>query len=206
MPAMTNRTAGAAYAAVLPTHKPPRRLPGVEGVWFFVFADMVVFAIMFGCFMVDRHKAPALFEASRQALSQTHGGINTLLLLTSSMLVVLAIDALKHGRPRWASRCFALALLCGLAFMGSKAYEYAVKFDAGISMLTNPFFMYYFIMTGLHLVHVTAGNIVLAVLCRKSRDPSAADANLAVYEAGGTYWHMVDLLWVCIFPLFYLVR
>lgn len=183
-----------------------RRLPGVEGVWFFVFADMLVFAVMFGCFMVDRQKDLALFEASRQLLSLTHGGINTLILLTSSMLVVLAIDALKYGRPRWAPGLFGLALLCGLAFMVSKVFEYAAKFDAGISLLTNPFFMYYFIMTGLHLVHVTAGNVVLAVFCQKSRAASAEGVELTVYEAGATYWHMVDLLWVCIFPLFYLVR
>ena len=183
-----------------------RRLPGVEGVWFFVFADMVVFAIMFGCFMADRAKAPELFEASRQALSQTHGGINTLLLLTSSMFVVLAIDAVKAGRTHWVTRCFGLALLCGLAFMGSKVYEYSLKFDAGISLLTNPFYMYYFIMTGLHLIHVTAGNIVLAVFCHKSRATTGDGLSLNVYEAGATYWHMVDLLWVCIFPLFYLVR
>lgn len=185
---------------------PTRRLPGVEGVWFFVFADMVVFAIMFGCFMADRAKEPALFEASRQALSQTHGGINTLLLLTSSMFVVLAIDAVKAGRTQWVTRCFGLALFCGLAFMGSKVYEYALKFDAGISLLTNPFYMYYFIMTGLHLIHVTAGNIVLAVFSHKSRATTGDGLSLNVYEAGATYWHMVDLLWVCIFPLFYLVR
>lgn len=195
----------ASASAQSSTTPPKRRLPGVEGVWFFVFADMVVFAIMFGSFMADRHKAPALFEASRQALNPTHGGINTLILLTSSMFVVLAIDALKHGRTRWAPRLFALALLCGLAFTGSKVVEYSIKFDAGISMLTNPFFMYYFIMTGIHLLHVTAGNVVLAVLCHKSRQASEGDS-LTVYEAGGTYWHMVDLLWVAIFPLLYLVR
>lgn len=203
---MRDMSIDSATAAVPAMPRAQRRLPGVEGVWFFVFADMAVFAVMFGCFMVDRHKNLALFEASRQALSLTHGGVNTLILLTSSMLVVLAIDALKYGRPRWAPKLFALALLCGLAFMLSKALEYWTKFNAGISMLTDPFFMYYFIMTGLHLVHVTAGNVVLAVLCHKSRSASAVCVNLTVYEAGATYWHMVDLLWVCIFPLFYLVR
>lgn len=197
--------ADAAANSVLPT---PRagRLPGVEGVWIFVFADMTVFAVMFASFMADRHENQALFEASRQALNLDFGGINTLILLTSSMFVVLAIDALKHARSRQAPLFFALALACGIAFIVSKILEYMAKFDAGISMLTNDFFMYYFIMTGMHMGHVLVGNIILAVLWLKSRSESATGGNLTTYESGATYWHMVDLLWICLFPLLYLVR
>lgn len=183
-----------------------RRLPGVEGVWVFIFADMTVFAIMFGAYMTDRSKSLALFEESRHALSLTFGGVNTLILVTSSMLVVLALDALKFGRPKWAPVFFGLALACGLAFMVSKGLEYHAKFEAGISLLTNDFFMYYFMLTGMHLLHVTAGNVVLAVLCFKSRSMPASGGSLTAYESGATYWHMVDLLWVCLFPLLYLVR
>lgn len=182
-----------------------RRLPGVEGVWVFVFADMAVFAVMFACFMWDRHHALDLFETSRQALSLNFGGVNTLILLTSSMLVVLAVEALKYGRTRLAPVFFALATVCGLAFIVSKVFEYADKFEAGYSMLSNDFFMYYFIMTGMHLGHVLVGTAVLVVLWFKSRSAQAG-ASLTVYEGGATYWHMVDLLWVCLFPLLYLVR
>jgi nitric oxide reductase NorE protein len=182
-----------------------RRLPGGEGVWVFVFADMTLFAVMFLSFMVDRHADPALFEQSRQALDPDFGGINTLILLTSSMLVVLAVDALRHGRPRQAPALFALAMACGFAFMLSKALEYSAKFRAGITMLSNDFFMYYFVLTGMHLFHVIAGNVVLAVLWHRSRS-APAGASLVLYESGATYWHMVDLLWVCLFPLLYLVR
>jgi nitric oxide reductase NorE protein len=185
--------------------RPELRLPGVGGIWVFVFADMTMFALMFVCFMLDRHASPALFEESRQALNRDFGGVNTLILLTSSMLVVLAIEAMKRGRPRLAPGFFALALACGCAFMVSKAFEYTGKFQAGITMLTNDFFMYYFILTGIHLVHVIAGNVVLAVLWRKSRS-APAGGSLSLYESGATYWHMVDLLWVCLFPLLYLVR
>jgi nitric oxide reductase NorE protein len=185
--------------------RPERRLPGVEGVWVFVFADMTMFAVMFLSFMIDRHKNPALFEQSRQALNLDLGGINTLILLTSSMLVVLAIDALRHDRSGLAPRFFALAMGCGFAFMLSKAIEYTEKFRAGITLLTNDFFMYYFVLTGIHLVHVIAGNVVLAVLWLKSRSRQGG-GSLSLYECGATYWHMVDLLWVCLFPLLYLVR
>ena len=86
-----------------------RHLPGSEGVWVFVYADMAMFAAMFGCFMWDRHHALELFETSRQALSLNVGGINTLILLTSSMLVVLGVDALKFGRRHLAPAFFGLA-------------------------------------------------------------------------------------------------
>lgn len=191
--------------SVRPSAREGRRLPGVEGVWVFVFADMAVFAVMFGCFMWDRHHKLPLFEASRQALNLNFGGVNTLILLTSSMLVVLAVDALKVGRTRLAPLFFALAMACGGAFIVSKTFEYKAKFAAGISMLSNDFFMYYFIMTGMHLGHVVVGTVILAVLWFKSRSAQAG-GSLIAYEGGATYWHMVDLLWVCLFPLLYLVR
>lgn len=156
--------------------------------------------------MVDRSKEPLLFEQSRAALNLDFGGINTLLLLTSSMLVVLAIDALKQSRSQKTSMLFALAMACGVAFMVSKVFEYKEKFNAGISMLSNDFFMYYFVLTGMHLGHVLVGTSILAYLWLKSRTERNAEANLTTYESGAIYWHMVDLLWICLFPLLYLVR
>ena len=182
-----------------------RRLPGVEGVWVFVFADMAVFALMFGCFMWDRQLQPALFETSRQALSLNYGGVNTLILLTSSMLVVLAIDALKCGKNALAPVFLGFAGACGAAFIVNKAFEYREKFEAGIGLQTNDFFMYYFIMTGMHLGHVVVGTVILGVLTLKAR-ASRPGSSVVAYEGGATYWHMVDLLWVCLFPLLYLVR
>jgi nitric oxide reductase NorE protein len=90
--------------------------------------------------------------------------------------------------------------------MVSKAIEYTQKLEAGITLLTNDFFMYYFTMTGIHLVHVVAGNVVLAVLWFKARARTFDPANPVGLEIGATYWHMVDLLWIMLFPLLYLVR
>ncbi|MES2682002.1 MAG: cytochrome c oxidase subunit 3 family protein [Pseudomonadota bacterium] len=189
-----------------PRSPEPRRLPGVEGVWAFVFADMTMFAVMFGSFMWDRHRNPLAFEESRHLLNATFGGINTLILLTSSLFVVLAIEALKAERALRARWLFALALACGFAFMLAKAFEYGEKFQAGISMLSNDFFMYYFILTGIHLGHVIVGNVVLAVMSIKSASATNQASSLANYEAGATYWHMVDLLWILLFPILYLLR
>jgi nitric oxide reductase NorE protein len=183
-----------------------RRLPGVEGVWVFVMADMTVFAVLFGFFVLGRHKDPALFEASRHALNPNFGGVNTLILLTSSWFAALALDAVRRSRFGLAQRFLGGAFLCGLAFAVSKAIEYTEKLNAGISLLTNDFFMYYFTLTGIHLFHVIAGSIVLLVLWFKARSRSFDPQRPVVLECGAIYWHMVDLLWIFLFPLLYLVR
>jgi nitric oxide reductase NorE protein len=190
----------------VPVGQPTRRLPGVEGVWVFVLADMTVFAVLFGSFMVSRHQNPALFEASRHALNPSFGGVNTLILLTSSWFAALALSAVRKSRFALAQRFIGGAILCGLAFMVSKGIEYTEKLHAGISMLTNDFFMYYFTLTGIHLFHVVAGNVVLVVLWFMARARAFDPARPVVLECGAIYWHMVDLLWIILFPLLYLVR
>src|SRR5271163_2791481 len=190
----------------VPVGEPTRRLPGVEGVWVFVIADMTVFAVLFGSFIVSRRQNPALFEASRHALNPNFGGVNTLILLTSSWCAALALDAVRKSSCVLAQRFIGGALLCGVAFMVSKAIEYTEKLEAGVSILTNDFFMYYFTLTGIHLFHVLAGNVVLLVLWFMARSRSFDPERPVVLECGAIYWHMVDLLWIILFPLLYLVR
>lgn len=189
-----------------PQAAPLRRLPGVEGIWVFVAADMAMFAILFVSYMQGRLAEPALFEASRQTLDVNFGGINTLILLTSSWLVALGVVAVRQGRAERLPALLAAALACGLAFMVSKAIEYGGKLAAGITMLTNDFYMFYFTLTGIHLFHVTAGNVVLVVLWVKARNGAFTQDNCVTLECGATYWHMVDLLWIMLFPLLYLLR
>ena len=191
---------------LVPVGGPTRRLPGVEGVWVFVMADKTVFAVLFGSFMVSRHHNPALFEASRHAMNPNFGGVNTLILLTSSWFAALALDAVRKSRFALAQQFIGAAFLCGLAFMVSKAIEYTEKLNAGISLLTNDFFMYYFTLTGIHLFHVLAGIVVLVVLWFMARSRSFEPERPVVLECGAIYWHMVDLLWIILFPLLYLVR
>ena len=178
-----------------------RRLPGVEGVWVFVAADMAMFGLLFVSFMLDRQKALALFEQSRHTLNFNFGGVNTLILLTSSWFMVLALDTVKRNQLARAPHYLAAAFVCGLAFGASKALEYSEKLSVGISMLSNDFYMYYFVLTGIHLLHVAAGCVVIGVLWKKTR-AGAYDAKHCVgLECGATYWHMVDLLWIVLFPL-----
>ncbi len=182
-----------------------RRLPGVEGVWVFVLADMSFFGLLFVAFMQERIKQPALFEAARHTLNPDFGGINTLILLTSSWFVVMAVDAAKNDRIAQIPRWLAAAFVCGLAFGVSKAIEYGGKLHAGITPVTNDFYMFYFSLTGIHLFHVMAGCVMLLAFWLKARKGEFGSQKLVVLECGATYWHMVDLLWIFLFPLLYLI-
>lgn len=183
-----------------------RRLPGIEGVWVFVAADSAMFCVLFLSFMQARAVNPELFELSRQTLDLNFGGINTLILLTSSWFVVLAVQSAQAGRSADVPRWLVGGFLCGIAFVVSKAIEYAQKVVAGLTAGANDFYMYYFSLTGLHLAHVVAGTVVIAVLWRNARAGGYGPENTRGLESGATYWHMVDFLWVMIFPLLYLVR
>jgi len=184
----------------------PRRLPGEQGVWVFIAADMAMFGLLFTSFMLERGKNLALFEQSRLALNADYGGVNTLILLTSSWFVALAVQAAKADRVRLVPRFLLPAMLCGAAFGMLKIVEYREKLGAGISMLSNDFFMFYFVLTGIHFLHVIAGTVVLGVLWNKARSTGYGRVNAIGLETGASYWHMVDLLWIVIFPLLYLMR
>ena len=184
----------------------PRRLPGVDGIWVFIGADSVIFAILFLTFMQDRLKNPALFEASRHTLNMNLGGIDTLILLTSSWSVALAIQALKRDLIDRVPRYLLGGVLTGLMFVASKSIEYFQKFAHGLTPGTNPFYMWYFTLTGIHLAHVLLGTSLLTFLWISSRRGAFGSAHRAVPESVASFWHLVDLLWIVLFPLLYLMK
>lgn len=183
-----------------------RHLPGDPGVWFFITADTCMFGLFFASFVVERLHNVALFDRSQQALSPTIGMLNTLFLVSGSYFVVLAVDAAKRNARSRVISCLALALACAVAFSLAKLFEYADKFRHGLTPATNDFFTYYFILTGLHFLHVLIAIVVTIVLMRMSRKTDFGARYLLILESGASYWHMVDLLWVVLFPLVYLVR
>ncbi|HXO51278.1 MAG TPA: cytochrome c oxidase subunit 3 family protein [Mycobacterium sp.] len=184
----------------------PRRLPGVEGVWVFIGADSVIFAILFLSFMQDRLKNPAIFEASRQTLNMNLGGIDTLILLTSSWSVALAVQAMKRDQIDREPRLLLGGAVTGLMFVASKSIEYFEKFAHGITPGTNPFYMWYFTLTGIHLIHVVVGTSLLTYLWVRSWRGTYDHLHRAVPESVASYWHLVDLLWIVLFPLLYLMK
>jgi len=183
-----------------------RRIPGEEGLWVFILGDMVVFALFFGAIVVLRGEQTAMFRASQAALHPALGLVNTSLLLTGSLFVVLATRALRGGSRRSAS-LFGGAIACGLGFAAVKVVEYAELVGEGHTAQTNDFFMYYFVFTGIHLGHLVVGLVLLSFLVARGRRPEGLTSGQLVFvDCGACYWHMVDLLWLVLFPLLYLVR
>lgn len=180
-------------------------VPGEVGIWVFIFGDMLAFALFFAVFVVERGGDPALFEESRQSLGVGFAVVNTVLLLTSSLFVAMAVGALRTGARHLAPRLLALAFACGLAFVASKGLEYSDKLAAGITPATNDFFMFFFMLTGIHLLHVIIGLVVLGYLWRLVRRTRERSDDIRHVETGASYWHMVDLLWIVLFPLLYLM-
>jgi nitric oxide reductase NorE protein len=168
---------------------------------------MVVFTVLFAVYLNRRGHNEALFATSQAALNQTLGAVNTLVLLCSSMLIVLAALAFRNEQRRHlAARLTMAGAAVGSCFVVVKVIEYHEKVAAGLTPSTNEFFMYYFVLTGLHLAHVVIGLVVLTVLSRLARKPAPTRTHIAFFEGGACFWHMVDLLWLIIFPLFFLVH
>jgi len=183
-----------------------RHVPGETGTWIFIFGDMLVFAVLFATYLYYRGEDPGLFSRSQEALNPTYGAVNTLLLLVSSLLVVLAVHSVRRGLRGVAPRLIAGAFVCGVGFSAMKIVEYSDKVGHEITPATNDFFMYYFVLTGLHWFHLLLGLAVLSYLFVLSRRPSLTPRQFAFLEGGACFWHMVDLLWIVLFPLLYLVH
>lgn len=184
----------------------PRRLPGAEGVWVFLGADSVIFAILFLTFMQDRQRNPAMFDAARQTLNMNLGGIDTLILLTSSCAVALAVQAIKRDLIAHASRYLLVGVLTGVMFVISKSIEYTQKLTHGITPATDTFYMWYFTLTGIHLTHVLLGTSLLTYVWVNSRRGFYDSARRPVPESVASFWHLVDYLWIVLFPLLYLQK
>lgn len=182
-------------------------LPGDSGVWVFIIADMSAFALFFLVFMIGRAGSPQLYETSRQMLDGHMGLANTLILLTSGAVMAGASRAAQHGRWHAARLHLMGTLVVGSAFGVCKALEWHEKIARGITLTTNEFFSYYFMFTGIHFLHFIVGVGVLLVLIVASGDGARpAAVRLRWIEAGGAYWHMVDLLWIFLFAMLYLMR
>jgi len=178
-------------------------LPGDINMWVMVLGDMVIFAGYFVIFMIYRSMNRQEFLHAQQHLNIAIGVTNTVILLTSSWVVALAVQAVRAGEFEKSTRLVLAGGVGGIAFMVLKGYEWASKIAAGHTN-SETFYSFYYVITGVHLLHVLIGLIVLGVLVRELRNPAKRRPWMA--ETGATYWHMVDLLWVIIFALFYVMR
>lgn len=180
------------------------RLPGDGSMWVFVLGDLTIFTVYFVIFMVYRSNEQLLFLQGQQHLDQTVGVINTLVLLASSWCLARSVRSAHAGQYGDALRLTVGSGVCGVLFMATKIYEWSAEIHQGLTVSSNNFFMFYYMLTGVHMLHVVMGLIILSVVYREIREPTLR--RLWLVEAGATYWHMVDVLWIVIFALVYVVR
>lgn len=181
------------------------RLSGTQGIWTFVFIDMLIFSAIFFVFTSERVRLPDIYAQSQALLNGWLAFVNTLVLLTSSWAMVGAVEAWRQGDAKRSRLGLLLVLLLGLLFCILKIVEYWEKYEHGISLIENSFFSIYYFITGVHLLHV-AGTLLFIIAIRR-RMAAGGDAvpSVPTVENVGLFWHFVDTLWIYIFPLIYLV-
>ncbi|HNV59167.1 MAG TPA: cytochrome c oxidase subunit 3 family protein [Rhodoferax sp.] len=184
----------------------PPRLVGDLAVWLIILAEMLAFCILFLSYAFARAQDVALFNASQSTLDLHSGAINTVLLITGSWCVVRAVQAVRADASPAGARWLVAALVCGAGFVALKVSEFSAKADAGIDLSTNTFYMFYLLLTGFHFLHVVVAMLFLAILLVKTLQGAYGARDHHALESGAAFWHMVDLLWIVLFPLVYVMR
>jgi cytochrome c oxidase subunit 3 len=186
------------------------------GMWLFILSEILIFGGLFLLYAMYRAKHPADFHAASMELSRFDGTLNTIVLLTSSLTAALAVFSLQDlNKPRRTAWYLAATVGCGLVFLVVKAFEWGAKFEHGLYpraavLDARPhgeilYFGLYFTMTGLHALHVIIGMTILSVMLSFVRRGKATQERSAALENAGLYWHLVDIIWIFLFPLFYLI-
>lgn len=187
------------------------------GMWVFLATEVMFFGGMFTGYAFYRSSYPGAFAAGSDRLDVLLGAINTAVLIGSSFTMALAVHAAEEGRRRAIVNCLLLTMLLGAVFLGIKSYEYYQKFvehlvpgwdfrfEAPFDRTAQIFFSFYFAMTGMHALHMIIGIGLLSVMAWKARRGRFSAAYHTPVELTGLYWHFVDLIWIFLFPLLYLV-
>ncbi len=173
-------------------------LPGNPLMWVLILSELVVFGAFFAAFSVSRVLHPAMFLADQLRLDRFAGGVNTMLLLTSGLAAALAVNARAGGDIRRCRRWLGGAALLGVGFLAVKLAEYGDKAAQGFGIESDVFWTLFYLMTGFHAAHVILGLIILGIV---AWTPSEENV-----ETGTAFWHMVDLIWVLLYPIVYLIR
>jgi len=185
-----------------------RWVPGEAGIWALIFTDLAVFTVYFITFIEEWGARPVAFAEGHAALSLTTGIFNTFFLLTASLFVALGVQFVRDGKVPVAQRMFLGAAGCGAAFVVNKYFEWSREMAAGHTPHTSVFFQMYYLLTGIHLAHVLIVMTLLWFVRRRVAQvkgkPTRRQARFI--ENCASYWHMVDVLWLGILALFYLMR
>lgn len=185
------------------------------GMWIFIFTEILLFGGLFLVYAIMRNSFSAEFHQAAHHLNAFIGAINTVVLLVSSATVAMSISAIQKGDKKRALILLFITLLCAAAFMVNKYFEWGHKIHIGLYpgsdlMLTLShgqvmFFSLYYFMTGLHMFHLVVGGIILTIVMIKVQNGTINAGRYVLLENGGLYWHLVDLIWIYLFPLLYLL-
>jgi len=186
--------------------EPTIELPGDFAIWIFIFAELLVFAVLFAAYAFARSTDVVLFNTAQRALNRGYGLINTLLLLTSGYFVTRACHAIKNGRARVCAHWLSAALGLGAGFLGLKLLEFHHDAQQGITLSSNLFDMFYLCLTFFHFMHVVMGMAILTVITVKAYAGGYSARECTGVETGAAYWHMVDLVWIILFALIYVIH
>ena len=185
------------------------------GMWLFILSEFLLFGGMFILYSVYRYKSPADFHRASRELEVILGTLNTVILLTSSLSVATSITAIRKGDRKLSMILLMVTVVLGLLFLVNKGFEWGTKIDHGIypnspTLLSRPkgeilFFGLYYVMTGLHGLHVLAGVCILSLMLILVAKEKINRTHFVPLENSGLYWHLVDIIWIFLFPLFYLI-
>jgi cytochrome c oxidase subunit 3 len=185
------------------------------GMWVFIFTEILLFGGLFLVYSIMRNNYSDEFHQAAHHLNAFIGTINTIVLLVSSATVAMSITAVQKGDKKMAVIMLFITLLCAAGFMVNKYFEWGHKIHIGLYpgsdlMLSLShgqvmFFSLYYFMTGLHMFHLIVGAIILTIVLIKVQQGTVNHGRYVLLENGGLYWHLVDLIWIFLFPLFYLI-
>lgn len=187
------------------------------GMWVFLVTEILMFGGLFAAYIVYRLWYPELFVLASEELNTLWGGVNTLVLIGSSLTVAMAIKSAQLNQKRNIAINLGITLVLAGIFMLIKYFEYTHKFELGIfpgkfyafegidHPKANVFFSLYYLMTGLHGIHVTIGMGLMTWLLVRARKGHFDSEYYTPVEITGLYWHLVDIIWIFLFPLFYLI-
>jgi cytochrome c oxidase subunit III len=186
------------------------------GMWLFLFTELLLFGGLFLVYMIYRFIYHEDFLKASLELNVLIGTINTIVLLTSSMTVAMSITAMQKGNTVLSKRLIWITILAAVIFLVNKYFEWSLKIEHGLlpgmahyGELPNGerlFYFLYFFMTGLHAIHVIVGGIFLLYVIKSIQKQKVRQDKYMLLENAGLYWHLVDLIWIYLFPLFYLIH
>ncbi len=186
------------------------------GMWLFIFTEILLFGGLFVVYSVYRYLHPEAFKLAAEELDWVMGTINTVILLVSSMTIAMSISAIQKNNKKFALQLLYATVFLAIVFMVNKYFEWGAKFEHGfypssdvlqeLGFGTILYFGLYFMMTGLHALHIIIGVVVIGFIIYYVHKDKITHDDHQLLENGGLYWHLVDLIWIFLFPLFYLIH